>query len=935
MDRDVFVGREPELADLQRRLAATQAAGGAVVLCEGEPGMGKTALAAELARRARDQGFVVAWGSCLEGEGATAYRPWTQVVGALGGGVIDLITDPAAVGNASRFRIFDDVVEALRAASAGSGMLVVLDDLHWADVASLRLLQVVASEASSCRMLVLGLYRGADAYPRAEVAALLPAILRERTASLLTLHGLDAVDVEQLAAAALRHRPQEADLRAVQERAEGNPLFVLELLRLVRKAGSASALPAGVREVIGGRLDRVPPATRDLLRQAAVLGRDFPLDLLAAVAGEPAAELLDRLEPAVVDELVTEADGQRLRFAHALIQEVAYAELSMAQRQRLHRRAAHAIEAPDGATDGADDELDALAHHLRQAAPLGDADVALRVTLQAAQRARGQLAYEHAAFQYRQALQLLPLVTNASPDRRRQLLLGLARCEFRSGAVEAAWQSCRAAADLARAAGDALAMADAATVLRDVSNTPIQDELHALCREALTMLRGADPVREARLLGQLAITADTLNEPEPGLSQRAELCAEATGDPDARHLALQARAIELVDIRYTLERMAVGERAVRLGRETLSDEYQAWGHAWRIDAFWQLGRRVQLDAEVAALAKVVAHMKEPLWLWRLNMTQASMALMEGRYDEARRLADKALVIGRRGGHQGAGFLDLVFSDHLSAQTGDGQPEVEQGVRAFTEQGPILTRAWLMNVLVEVGRIDEAAELWRSVVVPHIDAMPRRVPEWIVARSAFADMCALLGDTAVAPKIYTDLLPFADKQVVAGAFTPSRGPVALYLGKLAHLLGERDTAEAHLTSALHLAAAMGSRPYQAYSHLEHARLLLTHPTRTDIKDARTHLDAALHTARTLGMKPLAVQVLALAAQHRLDRDSPLSGREGQIAGMVAEGLSNRQIAGRLHLSERTVENHVANILSKLGFDSRARIAAWHAGRRGAD
>ena len=222
MDRDVFVGREPELADLQRRLAATQAAGGAVVLCEGEPGMGKTALAAELARRARDQGFVVAWGSCLEGEGATAYRPWTQVVGALGGGVIDLITDPAAVGNASRFRIFDDVVEALRAASAGSGMLVVLDDLHWADVASLRLLQVVASEASSCRMLVLGLYRGADAYPRAEVAALLPAILRERTASLLTLHGLDAVDVEQLAAAALRHRPQEADLRAVQERAEGN-----------------------------------------------------------------------------------------------------------------------------------------------------------------------------------------------------------------------------------------------------------------------------------------------------------------------------------------------------------------------------------------------------------------------------------------------------------------------------------------------------------------------------------------------------------------------------------------------------------------------------------------------------------------------------------------------------------------------------------------
>jgi len=925
MDRDVFVGRERELADLERRLADSRAVGGAVVFCEGDAGMGKTALAAELARRAREQGFGVAWGACLEAEGSTAYRPWAQVVSALGRAVSGLIT-PVADDNASRFRLFADVVEVLRGASAKSGLLVVLDDLHWADVASLRLLQVVGSEAASCRLLVLGLYRGADAYPRAEVAALLPAILRERTASLLTLRGLHRTDVEQLVVAALPEGPTQDIVRAVHERAEGNPLFVLELLRLIAKVGATRSLPAGVREVIGRRLGRVPAATRELLRQAAVLGRDFSIGLLAAVAGEPATEVADTLAPAMADELVIEGDGQALRFAHALIQEVAYAELAVAQRQLLHRRAAHALQA----LNGGGDTLDTLAHHLRQAAALGDADTALTVTLQAAQRARGQLAYEHAAFQYRQALQLLALVADAAADRK-QLLLELARCEFRSGAVDAAWQSCRAAADLARAVGDALTVADAAVVLRDMANSPIQDELHALCREALTMLRGADPVREARLLGQLSITAARFHEPERGLSRRAELCAKATGDVDARFLALQARANELVDIRYTLQRLAVGERAVRLGRESGRDEYLVWGHAWRIDAFWQLGRRVQMDAEVAALAAVVAHLKQPLWLWRLKMTQASIALMEGRHDTARELAEDALIIGRRGGHHGADFLDLVFSAHLSVQTGEGQSTVLERLRAFVEEGPMLSRSWLMWVLASMGRMDEAAALWHSVAVPHLDAFPRHTPQWLISRSGFADMCVLLSDTAVARKIYADLLPFADKQVVSGSFTPTGGPVALYLGKLALLRDDHDDAEVHLTSALHSAASMGSGPHQAYTRLELARLMLSRRGRADIRDARTHLHAALDTARQLGMTPLAADVQALAAQHRLDRQGPLSSREEQVVGLVAEGLSNRQIAGRLHLSERTVENHIANILRKLGFDSRAKLAAWHAGR----
>src|SRR5439155_14830148 len=165
--------------------------------------------------------------------------------------------------------------------------------------------------------------------------------------------------------------------------------------------------------------------------------------------------------------------------------------------------------------------IDTLAHHLRQAAPLGEAPEALRATVEAARRARGQLAYEHAAFQYRQALALLPLLLKA-PVRPQDLLLDLARCEFRSGAVKDAWASCRAAADLGRAAGDEATVADAATVVRGLTHSPMCDEIHEMCREALTMLNATDPVREARLLAQQAITASPWgDDADPRISQEA------------------------------------------------------------------------------------------------------------------------------------------------------------------------------------------------------------------------------------------------------------------------------------------------------------------------------------------------------------------------------------------------------------------------------
>lgn len=935
MDPEDFVGREHELGALERHLTAARSGEGRVVLVDGEPGMGKTALAHELVRRARAAGVVTAWGACMESDGAPPYRPWMQILRALGLPSERVLAADAA----SRFQLFDEVVDLLRARAGPDGLLLVLDDLHWADVPSALLLQVLASEVAGCRLLVVGLYRRTEVYPRAELTRLLPAVLRERATSGLALHGLAPGEVKELVARKVRRPLGPELLRAVQRRAEGNPLFVVELARLAATSDPTElTLAEEVRAVIGRRLDRLPEETRGVLRAAAVLGRELSLGLLAEVAGEGPARIRDLLQAAIVDDLVLAGDGPELRFGHALTHEVVYGELSGAQRQNLHRRAAEALDAarrPEG-----DPLLDALAHHLRQAAWLGGQDkelrAALEATLRAACRASDQLAHEHAAFQYRQALELLPLVSGG--PSRQEVLVELARCEFRSGAVADAWASCRAAADLARGRGDATVVADAAVVVRGIAMDPVCDEVHALCRDALTLLAGRDPVREARLLGQLAVTADRwAGRAETGLSERALLAAEATGDPDARFLALQARHADLLDVRYAAERLSIGERAVQLGRETGRGDYGVWGHVWRADAFWELSRRVQLDTEIAAMAAAVSHLREPILVWRLTMVQASLAMHEGRFTEARDLADRAREIGRRGGHQEADFLHVVFRSHLAPFVGADLEDVEAFVRrltAGTDGGPFLARFWLATVLADMGRLDEASTVLASVV-PHLDAFPRGAPEWIINLTGLADLCVLFDDTATASAAYADLLPFADRQAIGGAHTPSRGPVALYLGELARLLHEWTAAEAHLSTALHLATAMGSPPFEAITRVELARLLLARRRAADVHRAEAHLEAAIGTADRLGMAPLAADARALLSARRGGRNTPLSVREDEVAALVAEGLSNRQIASRLHLSERTVEAHVRSTFHKLGVSSRAGIASWFAARRPRD
>ncbi|WP_109509919.1 helix-turn-helix transcriptional regulator [Nocardioides speluncae] len=549
-------------------------------------------------------------------------------------------------------------------------------------------------------------------------------------------------------------------------------------------------------------------------------------------------------------------------------------------------------------------------------------------TLRTARRARERRAWAEAAAAYEDALA-------AAGGESAPLWLDLARARFRGGELDAAWSACLAAADLGRAEGDPTVLADAATVVVGLSGDPICDQIHELCREAIHSLGNTDPVRTARLLGQLAATANRwAGDFEAGVVDEADRLATASGDGDARLLALFARHAHSQDFRTPEARLDLGDQAARLAAETGDRRTAMWGHFWRLDTHYELCQRLEMDAELVALTAVVNHLAEPYGRWRLRLIQASVAALEGRFDDGFDRADEAVAIARATGGSGqAEFLHMVVQGNVGALSGrlDRVAEVESFVRRLlADEGPFLARNWLASLLGSLGRVDEARAVWESMI-PHLEAFPRYTPEWVINLVGNTNLSVQLGDDRIAQRLYHELAPFPERLAIGGAHTPPEGLIAHHLGRLARLLGDDAAARVHFEQALGLAVRLGSAPFEAHARLALGELSHTSAVPAERREAEQQLMQAAAIAARIDLRPVSGPADALLARLRPSGTSLLSGREEQVAALVAEGSTNRQVAARLHLSERTVETHVRNVMLKLGFDSRAQIAAWYARR----
>ena len=632
-----LVGRDDQLARLDAALTRALAGEGQLVLVAGEAGIGKTRLAEEFAKHAAERGAEVVWARCHEGEGAPAFWPWVQALRAvvsprplteveqvLGPAMTSLLPllperreapiPPGGFAEAAEARahVYQAVTTLLLGVADHRGLVLVLDDLHWADVPSLQLLEFLAAQLGRARLLVLVTFRDPESEMAEGLASTLGALARLSAVQHIVLNGLAPRHVSQLIAEATGSDPSEAVVDAVHSRTDGNPFFLTELIRLLESEGRlaqsdaasalASQVPTGVRDVIRRRVRRLPQQTNALLTIAAIIGRDFDLRVVEAVAGLDDETALDRVELALITGIVTESPDAvgRFRFSHELVRETLYEGLSAMRRAQLHSRVGEALErlrAPQSESNATD-----LAHHFWQAVPVMGAARGLPHILQAAEETMANLGYEQAELQLRRALQLVRSLTPGEERDRlelwAQVRLGhLASWTKGQSALEAidayarAGELCAAVSPPAERlaalhglfmgswmAADLRTAADHAEQLLEIAHTS-QDPRFLIAADiagGITAFERAEFASARRHLEEAIVLADSLADPS--------LADTLHGDP---------RVIARCFCGFVLGLTGEADRAMARAREGL-DLARRSGHGWTASVALVMGAWVAM-----------------------------------------------------------------------------------------------------------------------------------------------------------------------------------------------------------------------------------------------------------------------------------------------------------------------------------------------------
>jgi DNA-binding CsgD family transcriptional regulator/tetratricopeptide (TPR) repeat protein len=965
---NAYIGRHQQMRALAALLEDALSGSGKVIMLEGDPGIGKTRTAQELSSIAQTLGALTLWGKCYEGQGAPSYWPWLQslrsclnvdvlgperFVAYMGQGATDVAEilpelrqllphlqprqglDP----NQARFQLFESIATFFKNLSWEQPVALVLDDLHWADRPTLALLQFFAHAVAGNPLAVIGTYREHElsrAHPLLETLA---QISREPSFYREPLRGLGIDDVAQLTFSVLGREPSYSIVRAVYSQTEGNPFFVKEIARLLEHEEETwrvdadsidiTRIPAGIREVVGERLNRLSGTCNYVLTVAAVVGREFESPLLERLLREDLeeTEILNAIEEGFLGHVIEEVGGgtERYQFTHALIHQTLLSDLSPGRRARLHARIAEAIEEMYSSRINA--HAAELAHHCVAAQSILDPQKLVRYSLMAGNQALEAYAYEDALTHFEKALAARE--GDTLDAEMAEILFGLGQAQIAMFRVKDATGNLRRAWEYFIASGQA----DRALTIARYSHCGYLDLAVAMGDLAERSLEIVPP-----------------DSPEAALFFAAQAYAlgfTKGGFDSARMLFEKALDIVRSHGNQSLEADILPNLAITYGlnahwQEALETCLPAIELANRMDNLKALSRakffagnsylygqgNVELARKQHLQALEIAEKTRDLsWIGRTAAAASTVPSFLGEWETALSLNARGLAFSPNNP------ILLAKRMILAGQQGDlqeGQACLDQVVQLIETEGTMDSQMviFALPFMQHISGVPVPEE-WLESLARSILSQPHAISLYTVpASAALALMAIERNDAEAAREQYEALIPQKGTMIYMFSLAFDR-----LLGLLAQTMGQRSEAINHFEDALAFCRQAGYLPELAWSCYAYAITLSSSNEVEDARKAKLLLEEAKEISREIGMKILLERVLA--CQQRLEAGKPrvlpypdgLSHRELEVLRLVAAGKSNPQIAQELCVSVKTVGNHVSSILNKTNTTNRSEAAAY--------
>jgi len=894
-----LIGRDRPARTLQAEITRTVDSHGGLALVTGEAGIGKTALVVAAVDEARRRGALVLSAACWEREGAPGYWPWVQVVRSLqrsadpdewraaraaaGDDLSFLLGEaseaPRAAGSdGEAFRLYDAVTTLLVTASRHRPVVAVVEDLHWADPASVKLLDFVVRHSWFERLLVVGTYR--DDEVEAADHPLRPLILPlVAHATTVALGGLDRDSVTLLVARTAGREPGKELAAEVHRRTGGNPLFVEQMARLWHGGTSIAGMASVISNAIERRLAHLRPGIVDALTGAAVLGTEFHSEVLAACLCMTSADVNADLHQAVAARLVVSLDGGRFAFAHDLVRETLYESLEEAELRRRHAAVVQAVARAPAL--GAHVVPADRANHARLAIPEVRADDALVLLLDAARDASRRLASEEAARHYTHSLDLVP---GEAPRERAAIALDLGVEQQRGGDLAQARRTFEGVVTVARDLDDPELLARAALGLHGlgIARREPGDHQIDLIDEARARLLDDDLTPDSRLAVHLLAAASRarthhtpLDPAASGLSVRAVEVARRSGDDEALGSSLLARHDAVWRPGTAKERAALADQMTSAARRSGNRELELQASLLRMVALLELGDPAAMK-EQASFAAMAVRTHLPRFRFLALSRQGTIAILTGNFHEGRSFLDQALALGQRLGE--ADSTGVWRGQIWGLAMLQGNLDEARGlVEAYGAEGDPWGSVVGAGLAARTGDLDGACRLLSDVT-----PLREQLPRWFMSMLLVveAEVAAATQDPERCARVRGELAALVDHWAVVAAGVLVQGPMAHWCALVDAARKRWDDAIAGFTAAQRAADRLGARPWSIEARAHLADVLIARGRDADAVRVCGLLTGVEDEAGNLGMLATverARRARARAAEHSAGTAAQVPGR----------------------------------------------------------